>query len=1164
MRKNSLWKRTVAVVLAGMLALGNLSATEVAFAQSGQEAGQVDGADKPQDIIYEEGKVVDGSTAWNSQGGGEINIYDGYYTNVYFENEPFLRDEDNWSNFIIETNAPAGTKGYTLRADNHGWLYGEGSEPTMSSTCSEWNLDWAKFKEFCAGAVIVSAYKYDANNLKFYIQYSAGDTLTYTLTYADGVPEGLKFFVGADGGKITQNKITFTESMPNAIGAIALDKQAAEVTNEYIYASEEDKEQGNAAMSTYGSVDISAELSPAEGEHLYFKDVKWQVSDGEKANVKANADGTATVSLTAAARENDKIIVTASAADGSKVQAQCEITAKIIEKIEKKKVDAVGVEDQTVLLGYDKTGALFGKSVTVTPVITPDDADVKDVVLTTESDKVAIDGNTITAMKEGEATVTVTSKSSSKASSDFKVTVRQGTFGELTSDFTAEAFASADSGYEKMTGDFDIVYRFKNKTLGSNNWDNFIFEATDGNNNFTTLRADAAGWGSLHDGDRDIAWTAPSDLTGFPQDMQDADVTVCASRKGNAIEVKYHIVGKTGKIYNIVGTCAKAAGLPEVLYIHITGEKVAVTNITVSNNSSESDKFDVPVTKDSAFSYKSEEVFKNVKIGSSVTFGVVPAEGYSIKKVSYGEEILTADADGNYTIPFVTDKDTKLTVEVETTKYPITYVVDGVAEAEKGEFSAEDVVDGKVTLKEAGEINGWYASADDRTTKITNFTAADYMTEDGITVYGYRPHQITLAPADTSSFTKGEIEAFDTAKAYYMGDKVSIITVPDEGYTANITVSYKGADGEDKNVETTKESKDGKEIVSFIMPAANVTVTCAEFTGVDKSGLEAAITAAKAIYDGGNSQGVYTAASYSAFKEAYEQAVAAQSATTQSAIDTAKKNLLKAQEDLIFAYKITLDKQMVTLEIGKTDKLTATVTTGAEDKSVEWSSSDEAVATVANGTVTAVAEGNAVITAKVKDGTKAECRVTVTKAGTGGNDGNGDNGGNVAEKPSLKLGKKSIVLYTGKASNSISVKADVTGASKTVKWVSKNPKVAKIVGNKIVAVKAGKTTVTATANNITQEVKVTVKNPSFTLKQGKKKFTKNKLDVKRRKKVVLTVTVKPSKSGISLSKLSKKQKAIASVTLKKGKLTIKGKKKGKLTLVLKSGKATKKIKVTVK
>ena len=164
----------------------------------------------------------------------------------------------------------------------------------------------------------------------------------------------------------------------------------------------------------------------------------------------------------------------------------------------------------------------------------------------------------------------------------------------------------------------------------------------------------------------------------------------------------------------------------------------------------------------------------------------------------------------------------------------------------------------------------------------------------------------------------------------------------------------------------------------------------------------------------------------------------------------------------------------------------------------------------------------------------------------------------------MKLSQTSVVLYTGKESNSIAIKADVTGASKNVTWASKNPKVAKIVGDKIVAVKAGKTTVTATANNITQEVKVTVKNPSFTLKQGKKKFTKNKLTVKKNKKVVLTVAVKPSKSGISLSKLSKKQKTIASVTLKKGKLTIKGKKKGNLTVTLKSGKATKKIKVTVK
>lgn len=1172
MRKNSLWKRTVAIALAGMLALGNLSATEVAYAQSGREAGQEDNADKPQDIIYAEGKVVDGSTAWNSQGGGEINIYDGYYTNVYFENEPFIKTQDNWSNFIIETNAPAGTKGYTLRADNYGWVYGEGSEPTMSSACSEWNLDWAKFKKFCVGAVIISAYKYDANNLKFYIQYSAGDTLTYTINYPDGIPEGLKFFVGADGGKVTQNKITFTESMPNAIGAITLDKQTAGIENEYIYASQEDLDNDNFAAIIKGSVNIAVDkLEAAAGENVYFKNVKWQISDQDKAKIKENEDGSVTVSVTDKANIGDKIVVTASAADGSKAQAECEIIVYKMRRREQIKVAAINVEDQTLFLRYSDAGTPVWDSATIAPFITPDDAEIKQVVYTTDSDVVAIDGNTITGVKAGEATVTATSSSSSRASCDFKVTVKEPKMGELTSDFTAEGFRTAGSGFEKVTGDFCITYHFTNKTKGTKNYENFIFELTDGNDKFTTLRADAYGWGNLHDGDNQLSWSgAPSDWASFPEDMKDADVTVTASRSGKEIEVKYHIAAKSEKVYDMAVKCTSAAGFPETLFARITGEKVEVSNITLVN-----ELFDISATEDAAYVYKPENVFKNVKPGAAVTFGVTPAAGYSVKKVSYGDTVLEADENGNYTIPSVTDKSIGVSVETEIVKYPITYVVDGEAQSEKGEFSVTDVVDGKVALKAAGEINGWYAAEDDRTIKITDFTAADYMTEDGITVYGYMPYQITLNPADTSSFTKGEIEAFDTSKSYYMGEEVSITTVPEEGYTANITVSYQDADGEAKNVETTKESQGGKEIVSFTMPAANVTITCAEFTTVDKFKLEEAITAAKAIYDGANSEGVYTAESYGVFKEAYEEALAARNAATQAAVDTAKENLLQAQADLVFTYKITLDKQTMTVEIGKTGKLTATVTTGAEDKSVTWSSSDEAVATVADGTVTAVAEGNATITAAVKDGTKAECAVTVKKAGTGGNesggngnggnDGNGGNGGGTTEpKPTLKLSTTNVVLYTGKASNSISIKAEVTGASKAVKWVSKNPKVAKIVGDKIVAVKAGKTTVTATANNITQEVKVTVKNPSFTLKQGKNKFTKSKLTVKKSKKVTLTVAVKPSKSGISLSKLSKKQKAIASVTLKKGKLTIKGKKKGKLTVVLKSGKATKKIKVTVK
>lgn len=104
--------------------------------------------------------------------------------------------------------------------------------------------------------------------------------------------------------------------------------------------------------------------------------------------------------------------------------------------------------------------------------------------------------------------------------------------------------------------------------------------------------------------------------------------------------------------------------------------------------------------------------------------------------------------------------------------------------------------------------------------------------------------------------------------------------------------------------------------------------------------------------------------------------------------------------------------------------------------------------------------------------------------------------------------------------------------------------------------------ITATVNGVSATVKVTVKNPSIKVKKGKKAVSK--VTVKRKKSVKLTVTVSPAKSGMSLAKLSAKNKKTAKVTFKKGRLTIKGKRKGKLTLKIKSGKGVKSFKVTVK
>ncbi len=81
---------------------------------------------------------------------------------------------------------------------------------------------------------------------------------------------------------------------------------------------------------------------------------------------------------------------------------------------------------------------------------------------------------------------------------------------------------------------------------------------------------------------------------------------------------------------------------------------------------------------------------------------------------------------------------------------------------------------------------------------------------------------------------------------------------------------------------------------------------------------------------------------------------------------------------------VTLDKATLSLAVGATGQLTAAVTpAGADDQSVTWSSSSQAIASVsAAGLVTGVAAGNAVITVTTTDGGfTATCAVTVSAGG---------------------------------------------------------------------------------------------------------------------------------------------------------------------------------------
>ena len=100
----------------------------------------------------------------------------------------------------------------------------------------------------------------------------------------------------------------------------------------------------------------------------------------------------------------------------------------------------------------------------------------------------------------------------------------------------------------------------------------------------------------------------------------------------------------------------------------------------------------------------------------------------------------------------------------------------------------------------------------------------------------------------------------------------------------------------------------------------------------------------------------------------------------------------------VVASGVTLNVQDITLLVGQTDKLTATVTPeNTTDKTITWKSDNEAVATVGtDGTVTAVSVGVANITATCGEAT-ATCKVTVygpeditVKPGEGTSEGDED------------------------------------------------------------------------------------------------------------------------------------------------------------------------------
>ncbi len=150
---------------------------------------------------------------------------------------------------------------------------------------------------------------------------------------------------------------------------------------------------------------------------------------------------------------------------------------------------------------------------------------------------------------------------------------------------------------------------------------------------------------------------------------------------------------------------------------------------------------------------------------------------------------------------------------------------------------------------------------------------------------------------------------------------------------------------------------------------------------------------------------------------------------------------------------VELNKSTMTLSVGSSDSLIATVLpSDASNKAVNWSSSNKKVATVVDGTVTALSEGDAVIIVTTVDGGYAAmCTLKVEKA---------------PDVPvavtGISLNKTSMALNSGSSETLTATILPTNATNKGINWASSNPAAATVTNGVVTGVADGTAVITAT------------------------------------------------------------------------------------------------------
>lgn len=187
-----------------------------------------------------------------------------------------------------------------------------------------------------------------------------------------------------------------------------------------------------------------------------------------------------------------------------------------------------------------------------------------------------------------------------------------------------------------------------------------------------------------------------------------------------------------------------------------------------------------------------------------------------------------------------------------------------------------------------------------------------------------------------------------------------------------------------------------------------------------------------------------------------------------TAATTMPKSTVKGQVSVTVSQavlSIEPETDAVSVPVKKNVKVKATaLPENAADKKMNWSSDNEAVATVKNGQITGKAQGTAVITVTAADGCGASATIQVTV---------------VLPVTKIDVKEKNVTLAAGETCQLTYTVLPEDATDRTVLWTSDKEEVATVDENGLItAVGAGKCTVTGLANDgskVKVQIKITVK-----------------------------------------------------------------------------------------